>query len=136
MSFDDVNADIRNGGGNYLALNKQGEGVVGVVLDVKRRGMVFNGDPVLNKNKEQRVEWVFTFDVNGETKKWAAKEQGQIAVREALRKAGVEKLEPNCRLNVKVTKSSVQGKAQAEYDITYEAPKLQGFSGSDEDTPF
>lgn len=136
MGFDEINADIRNGGGNYLALNKQGEKVTGILLDVKRRGMVFNNQPVLNKNNEQRIEWVFTLDVGGETKKWAAKEQGQISVRDALRAAGVEKLEPNARLTVEVTKSSVQSKSQAEYKITYEAPKLQGFSGGDEDTPF
>jgi hypothetical protein len=135
MSFDDVNNDIRNGGGSYLALNQEGQSASGVVLDVKKRKMVFNDKVVENKNGEPRYEWVFTFDIDGETKKWAAKERGQIAVREALRAAGVDKLEPNSRLHIKVTKSSVQGKSQAEYEIKYEAPKF-GSLPQDDDTPF
>lgn len=136
MSFDAVNEEIRNGGGSFLTLNKTSDPVVkGVVLDVKVRDMVYNDKKVLNKNEEPRREWLFTLEVDGTVKYWAAKERGQGAVRSAIKEAlGDEgKLEKGGVLTIKVTKSSVQGKSQAEFDIKYAAPKVQTLS--DDDAP-
>lgn len=135
MSFDDVNEDIRNGGGSFLTLNKTSDPVVkGVVLDVTKRKMVFNDKVVENKNGDPRFEWLFTLEVDGQIKKWAAKERGQSAVRAAIQSALGDqgKLEKGGVLTIKVTKSSVQGKSQAEFDISYQAPKVQTLADDDE----
>jgi hypothetical protein len=131
--FDAINEEIRNGSGGYLKLNTAGQIVTGVVLDVVVREKVFKGNKVLNsKTGEVRKEWVFTLDIEGEPKKWAAGEVAQYAIRQALN--GV-KIEKGGKLRIEVTKSSVQGESQAELNVEYIPPQFQSLPNT-EDTPF
>lgn len=130
MAFDDINEDIRRGGGSFVTLNKKGDEMVGVLLDVVKRPMQYDGKVVPNKNGDPRIEWLFTLEIDGEVKKWAAKEKARFAIQDAL--AEGQLLEKGGRLTVKVTKSSVQGKSQPEFEISYEGPKVQELADTDE----
>jgi hypothetical protein len=142
MSFEDINREIASGGGTYVKLTKKSHGILeGRVINVTIRDKQFNGKVIPNKNGEPRKEWVFTLDVDGEVKKWAAVESAQFAIRGALQALGKDvKLEPNGILKVAVMEDSIQGEKSAEYKVKYTPPTPADtddpFAGADNEPPF
>jgi hypothetical protein len=138
MSFDAVNEVIRQAGGDWVKLSKTTDPIlVATLIDVKVQDKVFKGKKVLNaKTGEVRQEWLFTLDVEGAVKKWAAGETAQYAIRGALNDD--LKLEKGGRLRVEVTEDSVQGEKQATYAVEYIPPKFVSLPDNtkDEDLPF
>jgi hypothetical protein len=136
MSFADVNRRIKASGGNYVKLSKKSDGSLqGKILDVVERNKQYQGKVVTSsKTGEPRVEWVFTLDVNGETKKWAANESAQFAIRGAL---DGRELKEGGLLQVVVTEDSVQGQKSAEYKVKYTDPVgADPFPTDTDDSPF
>lgn len=135
MSFEDINNDIKASGGDYVKLTKKEHGKLqGKILDVKKRAKQFGGKAVLNAKGEQRYEWMFSLEVpvgdgTFETKKWAASESAQWAIKGAL---NGRMLKPGGLLQVQVTEDSVQGQKQAEYKVIYTDPVQDSPFESDE----
>lgn len=144
MSFDAINESIRTGGGSFVQLNKvENPPLEGFILNVEEKDKMYEGRVVPNKNGDPRKEWLFTLDVGGETKKWAAGESAQIAIKNLMAKqAGPDgrpmKIEKGGKLRVEVTKDSVSkgpNKAQAEVLVSYIPPKFTA-PQAEEELPF
>lgn len=134
--FDEVNADIRTGGGGYVTLQRVGDETAGVLVDVVTRQMRYKGELVKSKKTgEVRKEWVFTLETDKGVVKVTARENIQIATKEAMAKAKVSKLEKGAYMSFKVTEDSVRGEKSAEVDVNYTPPKFESLPDDDE-APF
>lgn len=134
MGFDDLNREVKSSSGEFVKLTKREHGTLeGRVVNVTVRNKQFQGkDVVSSKTGEPRKEWLFTLDVDGETKKFAAVESAQFAIRNAL---DGREMQPNSVLKIAVTEDSIPGKKSAEYKARYTPPAPGSFKLDDAPAP-
>lgn len=128
--------------GDWQQLTKKEHGVIeGRVRSFETRPATFEGQPSLSrKTGQQRIEWVFAVqDDDNQITKFSLMESGQRAISAAIKKAG-QPAKVGDRIKIRVTKDSVQGKEQADYEVRWtpdsaplDIPTSGGNSGS---TPF
>jgi hypothetical protein len=125
MSFDDVNREVQSAGGQWVKLTKKSHGMLkGKLVNAETRDQRdMNGDVLVGKKSGvTRTEWVLTLDVDGEVKKFSAKESAKTAIKAALDTAGVQSMAAGGFLQIVAVEDSVQGKSQAVYKAKYTPP--------------
>lgn len=114
--LNEFNEALFNGGGEWVKLTQKGQKISGSLVDAEVRQKMYQGNVVLSKKGQPRKEWVLTLDVNGEHKKVAAAEGGQIALSKAAQTFG-RNLAQGDVVSIEVTESSVQGQKGAEWAV-------------------
>jgi hypothetical protein len=137
MSFDDVNREVQSAGSAWVKLTKKSHGMLkGKLVNAETRDQRDMQGEVLKGKKSGvvRTEWVLTLEVDGETKKFSAKESAKTAIKAALDTAGVKSMASGGFLQIVVVEDSVQGKSQATYKAKYTAPVKSEDPWADEPT--
>lgn len=132
--LDELNEAAATIGGSWVKLRTTDDPPVeGRVLAFEKRPKTFEGQPVLSrKSGEQRVEWVFTLDVDGdEPVKLSLNEAGQRAVASALKEAGA-KANVGDTLKIGVSQNPASEREQATYRARWTpAPKALNVPAAD-----
>lgn len=147
MGLDDLNESTNGTGGNWVKLNEKGQTLRGAVLDSVVRPRLFDGVQVVSRAGNKRTVTTITLqtdlrddDITDDDgiRKWDADEGGRMAIAAAKEELG-RPIQLGDILEVKVTKSSVQGKHGADFKarlIAGPPPEVDvdtGAAGGDDD---
>lgn len=136
----DLNEAVLAFAGEWKQLTKKEHGTIeGRVLSFETRPATYEGRPSLSrKTNQQRTEWVFVVqpDAGGDPIKFSLMESGQRTVAAAIKQSG-QAAKIGDHIKIAVTKDSIQGSEQADYQCRWTpvAEPLNMPATSDED-PF
>jgi len=127
MGLNDFNAMAKNSGGTWVSLRKQGDRIVGELIDTEERDKTFEGAAVLSrKTGKPRKEIIVTLKVDDRNdeeddgiRKVSANESMQRALIAAAKKVPFV---AGGRLAIEVTEDAPGDREQATYQAAFKAP--------------
>jgi hypothetical protein len=117
----DINEAAQGFAGEWVKLTHKADGVIeGRVTYFEKRPALFKGKPIMSqKTGAQRYEWVLAVqDDDNRVVKFSLPESGQRTVAAAITDSG-QSAKIGDRIKIRVTKDSVQGESQADYEVRW-----------------
>lgn len=134
MALDQFNEEALRSGGAFVKLEKRGDHIKGLLVDIEIRDRTTpKGDVVLSgRTKKARKVYIVHFlvdpDPNDEKddgrRRFQANESGQQAIRETLQEVGG--FEPGGMFTLGIKTEKTDEYSQHEYLCRYESPTLEG----------